>query len=44
MSRVGLLSLADHGLPTKDCVSLSSVSPEVNLAPGKEDGSGVPLN
>lgn len=44
MSRVGLFSLADHGLPTKDCISLSSVSPEMNLAPGKDDGSGVLLN
>lgn len=38
MSGIGLFSLADHGLPNKDCALLSSVSPKTNLAPGKEEG------
>lgn len=40
MSRVDLFSLEDLGFCTKDCASLQSVSPETNVTPGEEEGSG----
>lgn len=44
MSRVDLFSLEDLGFPTKDCALLPSVSSEMNVMPGEEEGSGELLS